>query len=420
MIILPESGAPRGKILLPQRKLEWDQPSARWHISNRNQTRFRADVYTHDGLKLWRGWFDHREDFDAFLFAYAVGSLNYERELWRLPTPRWPGLGLDLPLQFATVRFLTNQGGAQTDTVPSDYNASGSTIEVVGCGGAGGTGQISDGGGGGGGGGGAYSLKNNLSLTPGASVNYYLFDPGFSSTTDGAAGGTGSDAWYNGTTLGNSSVGAKGGGGGAGTAGTGGSTALATAGIGDTKYNGGGGGNGGNSGGGGGGGGAGSPVGQGGGGGTTTTAHGAGGGGCGGGNNGSVGGGSAGGAGGNADDGSAGGTAGGGSGSNGSGGGGGTGDSNGDAGGLGGPGDHWDPTHGSGGGGGGAGAATTATANLGSGGAGGNYGGGGGGGGDSAGATSGDSSAGGNGRNGIIVMTYTPAVPGLPWARPPL
>ena len=90
--------------------------------------------------------------------------------------------------------FLTTTG-THTWIVPFDWNNSSNTIEVLGGGGsATGYGGNYDAGSGGG-----YAIKTNLSLTPGASITYNV----------GAAGG---NTWFNGATIGASSVGATGGG----------------------------------------------------------------------------------------------------------------------------------------------------------------------------------------------------------------
>lgn len=142
----------------------------------------------------------------------------------------------------AEVIFLTTTG-ANTWTVPSDWNSSNNTIEVIGGGGGGVNNSASSNGNGGGGG--AYSAISNLSLSGGASVDYSV------GTAGAADGGTGGDTWFNGTTLGGSSVGAKGGSG--ATTGAAGAGGVAASGVGATKYSGGTGGSGLNGGGGGGG-----------------------------------------------------------------------------------------------------------------------------------------------------------------------
>ena len=236
-------------------------------------------------------------------------------------------------------------------TVPSDWNSTSNTIEII-AGGAGGVSGQGSGGsanqGGGGGGGGAYSKITNLSLTSGNSVTYSI----------GAGGGSavsGGDTYFNSTSCTGASVCAKGGS--TGTTNTGGAGGAAASGVGTVKYSGGAGGNG---------------V-------ATKSTNGGGAGGAAGPNgNGNVGANQP--------------TSTGGSGDAGFGGTGGAAGS-----GTGGNGTEWLSTSGSGGGGGGA------TANSTAGGAGGNYGAGGGGGRSTAGG-------GGAGTQGIIVITYTPSV----------
>jgi hypothetical protein len=294
-------------------------------------------------------------------------------------------------------------------TVPGDWSNS-NTIETIGGGGGGATANSV--GSGTGGGGGGYSKISNL---PGLSGSITL-----SVGSGGSPGVAGGDTWFNGASIGASSVGAKGGGSGGigpGTFGLGG----ASAGIGTTKYTGG---NGGDYSAGGwqgsGGGGAAGPNGAGGAGaggdGGNDSAGGGGGGGGSGGTAGTAGGANFGGNGGNNFSGSGGGSGAttpgtaGTAGTNGGGGGGGDGagasGATGGSGGHGGNGIEWDSPHGSGGGGGGGGCGK-GTNSSGAGGAGGAYGGGGGGG--SADAVSGSIGPGGPGNQGLIVVSYTPA-----------
>jgi hypothetical protein len=125
------------------------------------------------------------------------------------------------------VVFLTS---GTTWTVPSDWNSSDNTIEVIGGGGGGAQGNQFGGNPGGGGGGGAYSKISNLSLTPLASVTIQI-------GAAGAENSSGGDTWFNGASLGASSVGAKGGVGASSTFGQNGGDA--SSGIGTTKYSGG-------------------------------------------------------------------------------------------------------------------------------------------------------------------------------------
>lgn len=159
----------------------------------------------------------------------------------------------DLPA-LVNVVFLTTTGSLLSWTVADDWNDADNAIHCIGAGGGGGPFS------GGGGGGGAYSAITNLDLTPAASVSYRV-------GAGGASGTSGGDTWFNGASLGASSVGAKAGTGGtSSSAGTGG---QASAGVGTVKFSGGNGGIGGTEGGddpgagGGGGGGAGGPNGNG-------------------------------------------------------------------------------------------------------------------------------------------------------------
>lgn len=98
-----------------------------------------------------------------------------------------------------TVVFLTTTG-AGTWTVPEDWNSDNNTIECIG-GGSHGAGYNNQNGGGSGGGGGAYAKKNNLSLTPGESINYQVgavvTDTWFKSTSDVLAKGAGNALAWN-------------------------------------------------------------------------------------------------------------------------------------------------------------------------------------------------------------------------------
>lgn len=161
-------------------------------------------------------------------------------------------------------------------TVPSNWNSSNNSVEVIG---AGGGGSSVSSGAGYGGGGGAYAKVTNVSLTPGASVTYQV-------GAAGAVGAKGGDTYFNGTgTLCSSqTVCAKGGLGGPSGPNNG---ATTTPSIGTTKYSGG---NGGALSGdaGAGGGGAGGPNGNGAAGGAANTTQGGGGGASSGGNSGSA------------------------------------------------------------------------------------------------------------------------------------
>lgn len=152
---------------------------------------------------------------------------------------------------FANVIYLTS---GSSWTVPSDWNSSNNTIEIIGAGANGAVGGVAPpvgppygGAGGVGGGGGAYAKTSNLPLTPGSTVTIQV--------------GSG-DTYVNGTSCAGASACAK------GASGSSGGSAASS--VGTTKYSGGNGGTGGNSGpysgdggGGGGGGGAAGPHGPG-------------------------------------------------------------------------------------------------------------------------------------------------------------
>lgn len=356
MIILPDQTQPVGKVLLPMLRREWRQPSQRSVIYGiENKTWWRLTARAHDGAIVWRGWFDDREDADAFLHAQVCGTLHHQPELWRLPTPMWPGLDPDLVYDFATTTFLTAPTGSnQSYSVPSDWDSANNSVQTLGAGGGGGgcnNGQ------GGGGGGGAYSAQTNIALSGGGTATYQIGTAG--TTASATNGGDGGDTWFNGATLGAATVGSKGGvGGGTGNSGqgAGGAGGASGSGIGTTKNSGGSGANGTSGTSGGGGGGAAGPA----------------------------------GVGGNAS------TSNGGTGNNGTDGTGGTGN-----GGNGGNGTVFGASHGSGGGG--AGRTTASTTIPGSGG---NYGGGGGG------PRHSGSVAGGPASQGLIVVTYESMVRG--------
>ena len=372
MIILPDRNIPRARFLMPVPNKEWKQPSLfvpKDEFGNdTTQTRFRVRARINDGYVKWTGWFDDREDFDAFLWAIINKTLKYERELWRLPTPQWhPDIGEILSYDFATVTFLTTTGANATYTSPSDWNNADNEVECIGGGGRGGTiaggRPISATGGGGG----AYASITNFSFaTPGTTTATY--------NVGGNSTGAGNPTWWNDTVNpGSGTTNAKcaAAGGSAGlTSATGALVGPATGGasansFGQTRFSGGNGGS------------------------ATASSIGT-----------STGGGGAAGPNGNglssANATSYATTSAGGAGDNGSGGaGGGTGGN------TGGTGTEYDATHGSGGGGG---AYTTFTTGNATGGAGGNYGGGSGG----AATGSGTSATTGVGKQGLIVVTYTP------------
>src|SRR5258706_1404102 len=132
MIILPDRNIPRTRLLMPMQPGEWRQPSQReqcWGIEN--ETKFIVKSYLDDGAVRWVGVFEDRDDVDAFLFAFFTGSLGYERELWRLPTPFWcPGPSDNLVLCVTT--FLTSlPGQAVNFVVPVGWDNGNYSVEGI-------------------------------------------------------------------------------------------------------------------------------------------------------------------------------------------------------------------------------------------------------------------------------------------------
>lgn len=267
MIILPDRNIPRARFLMPVREAEWREPSlaqAKDQFGNQNCTRFFITARANDGGIVWRGWFDDRDDFDAFLWAIACDTLRYERPLWDLPTPAWePWLGELISYEFASQVNLTTPTGASTTNIPSDWTNT-NTLHTLGGGGSGGTAyyaaSASQAIGAGGGGGAWNSVTNTTSYTArqtginiaigvgGAAVSFIGFGAG---TYNSSTGNTGGDTWFGATTLGSSTVGAKGGSGGqaaysgtaAGVSANGGAGGVGSSGVGTSNNSGGRGGN---------------------------------------------------------------------------------------------------------------------------------------------------------------------------------
>lgn len=250
MLILHNAAISRSKFLIPVPKVEWREPSL--YVpkdqmgNNTTQTRFRIDAKSNDGVIIWRGWFDDREDIDAFLYAIALGTLKQERALWDLPTPSWqPYLGELITYEFATVTFLTTAGSNQTYSTPSDWNNSNNSVEGIGGGASGAVNNSNFFGGGGGAG--AYTKLTNLTIS--GNITYQVASGGTGVTSGtSVVGNAGNDTWFNDTaypTTGSNKIGAKGGVGGGITIGSvaGGSATSGYPTSGATRYSGGNGGN---------------------------------------------------------------------------------------------------------------------------------------------------------------------------------
>lgn len=199
-------------ILPPVPKRQWQQPSQRRTLYGiENVTRHRLTARLNDGYIVWRGWFESRDDADAFLYALACGSLHHERPLWDLPVPAWrPDMGEVLVYDFAIVTFLTSPTGSnQTFNIPADWSTT-NTVEAIG-GGAAGRNTINFSDGRAGGAGGDYAKSVNLTLTPGGTLTYRIGAAGTVSVNNPS--NSGGDTWFNGTifpTTGQA-VGARGG-----------------------------------------------------------------------------------------------------------------------------------------------------------------------------------------------------------------
>ncbi len=352
---------------------------------------------------------------DTFDNSYWPGDLDefgiWNRALTLAEIKQLYNATFGLQYNFAPTRVYLTSGSSWT--VPSDWNSSQNTVEVIGGGGGAGNGQVgvsypASGGGGG------YSKISNVTLTPGASITYQVGSGGTAPATQNTNGGAGGDTFFNrtagsaGTCADTVSVCAKGASAAVvGVPPTHGQGGAAASGVGTVKYSGGNGGPASTNGIGAGGGAAG-PNGNGANGGNGAIANGdagGGGGGAGGGTTGSNDTGTGtGGAGGNnylgTGSGAGGSTGAGSAGTAGAGGGGGgtNGGATPQAGGAGGAGTEWDSTHGAGGGGGSSGVTAAGGA---AGGDGGLYGAGGG--------ARGGTGTGGAGAQGVIVISYVPS-----------
>lgn len=232
---------------------EWREPSLarpKDSLGNQNRTRFRLAARLNDGFIRWQGWFDSREDADAFLWALAqwiTMDQPVSVELWRLPTPWWhPDIGPDVSYEFATFTYLTTPTGSnQTFTSPTDWNNASNTVDVVAPGGSGGTDATASVEVATGAGGGEWRQNVNFSFaTPGTTTAVWEIDAAGTAVTSvhgaSASGVDGANAWFNGANIGASSVGAMGGD--KGVAGTAGGLG-GTGGVGTNHNNGGAGGN---------------------------------------------------------------------------------------------------------------------------------------------------------------------------------
>lgn len=208
MIILPDRNVARAKFLMPMNKRDW-RTLSRAQIKNfkgdENHSMFRIRAKLNDGFVKWVGWFDDREDFDAFLWAITTDTLKYERALWDLPNVSWsPDIGENLSYDFATTTFLTTAGSLQSYSTPIDWNNGNNIIECIGGGGGGGVVRRTSGNAayGAGGGGAGYGKYSNLTISGSVSYQNGSGATAVSRTTDGATNGNaGGDTWFNGSSF---------------------------------------------------------------------------------------------------------------------------------------------------------------------------------------------------------------------------
>ena len=252
MIILPDKNVIRTKVLMPVPKREWMPPSLaqrKTFCGDEDRVTFSLTARLADGHIVWRGLFEDRDDVDAFLYAVVTGSLNYERELWHMPSPWWDGYSIDnVVFELLVNVTLTTTGTANTYTVPTDWNSSSNTIRCIGGGASGGVRRgtlpkLATGGGAGG-----YGSTTNMSLTPGGSATYGIGIGGafirYGSSTGAFTGNAGGDTYFNAASYAAATVGGQG-----GAAGIASATAVAInggaggAGKGSVNYSGGNGGN---------------------------------------------------------------------------------------------------------------------------------------------------------------------------------
>lgn len=246
------------RLFMPVPISQWREPSfaqTKDQFGHQNRTWFRVRAKLHDGFVVWQGWFDSRDDFDAFswsLTRHLTLGEPMQRADWDLPSPSWmPSLGEQLSYDFATVTAYTSPTGSnQTWTRPTDWNNGVNKIETVGGGGSGARTNVVNsfpvGAHNSGGGGGAYSARVNYTAS---STETYQIAASVAGTTGSgttqAVGVLGGDTWFGATTLAASTCGAKGGLGGvqntpaAGQNTTGSAGGASVSGFGSTKFSGG-------------------------------------------------------------------------------------------------------------------------------------------------------------------------------------
>lgn len=214
----------QNKVLMPVPMAQW-RPASRAlpkdQFGRPDETKFRISGKLDDGYIKFRLWFDDRDAADAFMWDLAVWQIDgtpFPQENWHLPIDWYgePELVPGLQLEFLTQVFLSTGAGSgnQTYTVPADWNNASNNVQTIGGAGSGGIVANNSGGAAStGGGGGAWNSNDNITLSGTADYNIGTGGVQNSHTfsNSGFTGNAGSDVWFNGITLGASSVGSKGG-----------------------------------------------------------------------------------------------------------------------------------------------------------------------------------------------------------------
>jgi len=158
------------RILVPVPHLQWREPSLsqpRDALGNQNQTRFRVRARLHDGHIAWAGWFDDRDELDAFYWDLAqhIGcggnapNLHHFNDVWGDPE-----LLPHLSFELATQVFYSGNNNYTQVNRPNDWDDTFNTARAVGPGGGGGIRTVASHSNVGGGGGGAFAQTANFTF----------------------------------------------------------------------------------------------------------------------------------------------------------------------------------------------------------------------------------------------------------------
>ena len=204
MLILPARYEP--KLFVPVPEADWREPSA---AQERDQfgnvavrTRFRVRALLDDGHPVWTGWFDSRDDYDAFCYSLIRHTeLGEPMANARLPKPEWRDDLDHIPLRydFNSITLITASPGSEVGaTLPADYNASNNLWELIGGGASGGAARSGSTRKSTGGGAGAYKKLVNFNQAPSSSVTYRVgnFGAAVTRSTNGATNGNAGTSSY--------------------------------------------------------------------------------------------------------------------------------------------------------------------------------------------------------------------------------